>query len=150
MTPSPLFIRPRTDADLPAVTAIHGEAVRRGTGSFETDAPELAEMARRRHDALAKGQPGLVAQAGDDVLGYACAAPFRPRRTYRYTLKDSIYLHSEARGQGVGRLMPGELLARCKAWGGRQMLAVIGDSQNRGSVALHRALGPGAAIPPAP
>ncbi len=141
MTSSPLLIRPSTDADLPAITAIYGEAVRAGTGTFETEAPELNEMTRRRHDVLAKGLPWLVAQAGDEVLGYAYAGPFRPRHAYRYTLEDSIYLHPQARGRGVGRLLLAELLARCEACGARQMLAVIGDSQNLGSVALHRALG---------
>ncbi len=141
MTFSQLLIRPSTDADLPAVTTIYGQAVRAGTGTFETAAPDLAEMTRRRQDVLARGLPWLTAEAGGQPLGYAYASPFRTRHAYRHTLEDSIYLHPDARGRGLGRLLLAELLARCEALGARQMLAVIGDSGNLGSVALHRALG---------
>jgi len=141
VTARPLLIRPSIDADLPAFTAIYGDAVRHGTGTFETEPPDLPEMARRRGDVMAKGLPWLAADSGGQVLGYAYANPFRPRQAYRYTLEDSIYLHRDARGQGIGRLLLAELIARCEAAGARQMLAVIGDGANLGSVALHRALG---------
>ena len=75
------------------------------------------------------------------MLGYAYANHFRPRRAYRFCLEDSIYLADAARDQGVGTLLLAELLARCEAAGARQMLAVIGDSANAGSIGVHRALG---------
>lgn len=169
-------IRPSRPEDLAAITAIYGHAVRTGTGSFEIEPPDQAEMARRRDDVLAKGLPYLVAETEAGVLGYAYATPFRPRPAYRFSVENSVYVHADARGQGLGSLLLAELIARCTDWGARQMLAVIGDSANAGSVALHRragfqpagqfqnvgrkfdrwldvvlmqrALGPGAALPP--
>ncbi len=136
-----LRIRPSTPADLAAITAIYGEAVLHGTGTFELEAPDTAEMARRRDDVLGKGLPWLVAERAGQVLGYAYANHFRPRKAYRFCLEDSIYLHPDARGQGVGRVLLAELVGRCEAAGARQMLAVIGDAANAGSIGVHAALG---------
>jgi len=135
------LIRPSTADDLPAITTIYGHAVMHGTGTFELEPPDAAEMARRRDDLLAKGLPWLVAERNGRVLGYAYANHFRPRRAYRFCLEDSIYLDPQARGEGVGRLLLVELMAQCEARGARQMLAVIGDSDNLGSVGVHRACG---------
>ncbi len=137
----PCLIRPSSEADIPAMTAIYAEAVATGTASFETEAPQAAEIARRRAGVLEQGLPWLVAESAGEVLGYAYAGPFRPRRAYRFSVEDSIYLHADARGRGIGRLLLAELMARCEAWGARQMLAVIGDSANRPSIALHAAMG---------
>jgi L-amino acid N-acyltransferase YncA len=134
---TPLTIRPSTPADLPAITRIYGQAVDQGTGTFELDRPDEAEMARRRDDVLGKGLPWLVAVRDGQLLGYAYANHFRPRRAYRFCLEDSIYLDPEAQGQGVGRLLLAELLVQCEARGARQMLAVIGDAANAGSVGVH-------------
>jgi L-amino acid N-acyltransferase YncA len=140
MSPA-LLIRPSTEADLAAITRIYGHAVLHGTGTFELDVPDEAEMTRRRADVLSKGLPWLVAERDGRVLGYAYANHFRPRRAYRFCLEDSIYLDPTARGHGVGRVLLAELLAQCEARGARQMLAVIGDSANAGSVGVHRACG---------
>ncbi len=137
----PLVIRPSSAADLPAVTAIYAWNVLHGTGTFELEAPDTAEMTRRRDDVLSKGLPWLVAERDGTVLGFAYANHFRPRRAFRFCLEDSIYLADAARGQGIGSLLLAELLARCQAAGARQMLAVIGDSANAGSIGVHRALG---------
>jgi len=136
-----LLIRPSTPADLAAITAIYGEAVLHGTGTFELETPDQPEMARRRDDVLSKGLPWLVAERAGQVLGYAYANHFRPRKAYRFCLEDSIYLHPDARGQGVGRVLLAELMGRCEAAGARQMLAVIGDAANAGSIGVHAALG---------
>lgn len=139
---APLLVRDSTEADLPAITDIYAHHVRHGTGSFELDAPTLEEMTRRRADVLANGFPYLVTCAGDGrVLGYAYANHFRLRPAYRFTAEDSIYVAQDARGRGVGKRLLAELLARCEARGCRQMLAVIGDSANTGSIALHAASG---------
>jgi phosphinothricin acetyltransferase len=135
------LIRPGRDDDVAAIAAIYGWNVEHGTGTFELEAPELAEMARRRDDVVGKGLPWLVAEQGGSVLGYAYANHFRPRPAYRYCLEDSIYLAPQATGRGLGRLLLAELVARCEAVGARQMLAVIGDSANLASIAVHRALG---------
>lgn len=137
----PLLIRPSADADLAAITAIYAHNVLHGTGTFELEPPSLADMATRRADVLGKGLPWLVAEREGQVLGYAYANHFRPRPAYRFCLEDSIYLHPEAQGQGLGSLLLAELIARCEAVGARQMLAVIGDSQNLGSIGVHRRLG---------
>ena len=137
-----LLLRPSTDADLPAITAIYGDAVLHGTGTFELEPPDAVEIGRRRADVLANGLPYLVAQASDgQVRGYAYANHFRPRPGFRFTLEDSVYVLPRAHGQGLGKLLLTELLTRCEARGARQMLAVIGDSANLASISLHAALG---------
>ena len=140
-----LLIRPSTADDLPAIADIYGWNVTHGTGTFELEPPSVAEMTRRREDVLAKRLPWLVAERrtpdGAELLGYAYANHFRPRPAYRYALEDSIYLARSAQGQGIGRLLLAELLARCEAAGARQMFAVIGDGDNVASIGVHRALG---------
>lgn len=139
-----MHIRPSQAADLPAITAIYAHHVQHGTGTFELEVPDEAEMARRHADITGKGLPWLVAveaQGDGRVLGYAYANHFRPRRAYRFCLEDSIYLAPDAQGRGIGRLLLAELMARCEALGARQMLAVIGDAANAGSIGVHRALG---------
>ena len=136
-----LLIRDSAAADLPAITAIYAWNVLNGTGTFELDPPDEAEMTRRHADVTGKGLPWLVVERGGTVLGYAYANHFRPRKAYRFCLEDSIYLAEAAQGQGLGRLLLIELIGRCEALGTRQMLAVIGDSQNLGSVGVHRTLG---------
>lgn len=137
----PLLVRPSTPADLGALRDIYALAVTEGTGTFELEVPDLAETARRRDDVLSKGLPWLVAEQHARVLGYAYANHFRPRPAYRFSVEDSVYLHPDAQGRGVGRALLAELVARCQAAGARQMLAVIGDGANQASIGLHRALG---------
>jgi len=136
-----LLIRPSTAEDLAAISVIYSHHVLHGTGTFETEPPGDTEMARRREDVVSKGLPWLVAEHDGEVLGYAYANHFRPRLAYRFCVEDSIYLHPDAAGGGLGRLLLAELLTRCEAAGARQMVAVIGDAQNAGSVGVHRALG---------
>jgi L-amino acid N-acyltransferase YncA len=134
-------IRPSHDTDLPAITAIYAHHVLHGTGTFETTPPSEAEMAARRADVLAKGLPWLVAEEDGRVLGYAYCQWFKPRPAYRFSAEDSIYLHPEAHGRGLGRALLAELMALAQAAGIRKLLAVIGDSANEASIGVHRALG---------
>jgi L-amino acid N-acyltransferase YncA len=138
---SELLIRPSVADDLAAVTAIYAWNVEHGTGTFEIEAPDRADMERRRADVLGKKLPWLVLERAGSVAGYAYANQFRPRPAYRFCHEDSVYLAPEAVGFGFGRLLLAELLARCEAAGSRQMLAVIGDSANAGSIGVHRSLG---------
>lgn len=140
-TAGALLLRPSTDADLTAIHAIYAHAVEHGTGTFETEVPELTEMARRRSEVLGRALPWLVVESEGAVVGYAYANYFRPRMAYRFCLEDSIYLAPNQQGKGLGRLLLAELIARCEAAGARQMLAVIGDSENKGSIGVHAALG---------
>jgi phosphinothricin acetyltransferase len=140
--PARPLVRDSREVDLAAITAIYAHHVRFGLGSFEEVPPALAEIARRRAEILARRLPYLVAEgAGGAILGYAYAAPFRARAAYRLTLEDSIYVaHGEER-RGVGRALLAALVERCSAEGYRQMVAVIGDSGNAGSISLHERLG---------
>jgi L-amino acid N-acyltransferase YncA len=134
-------IRPSHARDVQAITAIYAWNVLHGTGTFELEPPDFAEMTRRRDDVLSKALPWLVLEEAGRVLGYAYANHFRPRKAYRFCLEDSVYLAADAVGKGHGKRLLGELLAISEAAGARQMLAVIGDSENLGSVGVHRALG---------
>jgi L-amino acid N-acyltransferase YncA len=136
-----LIIRPSTDADLPAITAIYGHHVLTGTGTFEVDPPSLDDMRARRADVLSKGLPWLVAVENEKVVGYAYCNWFKPRPAYRFSAEDSIYLSPEAAGKGIGRTLLAELLAQAQRAGVRKLIAVIGDSANAGSIAVHKAAG---------
>lgn len=140
-TTANITIRPSHDTDVTAIAAIYAHAVLQTTGTFETDAPSPSEIGRRRDEVIARGLPWLVAESNGEVLGYAYANPFRPRKAYRFCVEDSVYLHPNAYGQGVGRLLLAALSARCEALGMRQIIAVIGDSGNLASIGLHRSLG---------
>ena len=136
-----LVIRAATPEDLEAITAIYAHAVQFGTASFEVDPPTHAEMLERYRAIVDKGFPYLVAVRGGQVLGYAYANAYRPRPAYRFTVEDSIYIHPDHQGQGIGRALLEPLIAACTALGLRQMIGVIGDSRSAGSIALHRSLG---------
>lgn len=136
-----ILIRPSSDADLEAVTAIYAHAVTHGTASFELDPPDHAEMMRRRAALLEGGYPYLVAERDGTVLGYAYAGAYRTRPAYRSTVEDSIYVAPSAQGQGVGRALLEALIAECVARDFRLMVAVIGDEESTGSIGLHRSMG---------
>ncbi|TCT08035.1 GNAT family N-acetyltransferase [Aquabacter spiritensis] len=138
-----MLIRPALPDDIPAIAAIYGEAVRTGTASFELEAPDDAEMRRRFAAITGAGYPYLAAvdPAGGPLLGYAYASAFRPRIAYRFTVENSVYVAPAAQGRGVGRALMVALIAACETAGFRQMVAIIGGSDNLGSIALHRALG---------
>ena len=136
-----MLLRNATDADLPAITAIYAHWVQHGTGSFELEAPTLEEMSRRRTDVLGKGLPYLVAEVHGRVVGYAYANWFRPRPAYRFTVENSVYLDPSTHRRGIGLRLMQHLIAKCEARGYRQMIAVIGDSANAGSIGVHRKTG---------
>ena len=134
-------IRPATDSDLPAITAIYDHAVRTGTATFEIDPPDIAEMTQRFRKLSDSRFPYLVAARDNTVLGYAYAGPYRPRSAYRFTVENSVYFAPEAQRQGAGIVLLNELIAQCTQRGFRQMIAVIGDSTNDGSIAVHKRAG---------
>jgi phosphinothricin acetyltransferase len=137
-----LRLRDATAADLPAITAIYAHHVLHGTGTFEEDAPDQAEMAARMAKVQAARCAWMVAEDETGlVIGYGYFAPFRERSAYRFTAEDSVYVRDDIRGQGVGKALVAELIARGEARGFRQMIAVIGDSENVGSIGLHLSLG---------
>jgi phosphinothricin acetyltransferase len=134
-------IRPAQEADLPAITAIYEHAVRFGTATFELDAPDLVEMTRRFRALIDGGYPYFVAALNDRVVGYAYAGPYRPRPAYRFTVENSIYLQPAIHRRGIGLQLLLRLIRESEARGHRQMIAVIGDSANAGSIGVHTKTG---------
>ena len=132
---------PANDDDIAAIARIYAHHVLHGRASFETEAPSVGEM-RRRLDALVEtGYPVLVAMLDGILAGYAYGSPFHPRQAYRRTVEDSIYVDHRLPRRGVGRALLTELLEQLRAAEFQQVMAVIGDSANAGSIELHRALG---------
>jgi phosphinothricin acetyltransferase len=134
-------LRPATPDDLPQVTAIYAHHVLHGLASFELEPPSLQEMRSRHEKIVSGGYPYLVAVDGDTALGYAYASQYRPRPAYRFTVEDSIYVAPGHAGRGIGKALLSQLIVDCEARGYRQMLAVIGDSANAGSIGVHRSCG---------
>jgi len=137
----PIALRDAGEADIAAITAIYARHVRTGTATFELEPPDAPEMLHRWRSITSGGLPYLVAVDASEVIGYAYAAPYRPRPAYRFTVEDSIYVRNDAHGRGVGRTLLAELIDRCTHAGARQMVAVIGDAHNAASIRLHAALG---------
>lgn len=136
-----VMLRPCREDDLPAVTAIYAHAVTTGRASFEIEPPDEAEMGRRRAALVAGGYPYLVAERAGMVVAYAYAGPYRTRPAYRGTVETSVYVRPDQAGRGLGRRLLARLIDEATAADFRQMVAVIGDSQNAASIALHAGLG---------
>ncbi|RMP09108.1 Phosphinothricin N-acetyltransferase [Pseudomonas syringae pv. persicae] len=140
MTPT-FILRDACDQDMPAVQAIYADHVLHGISSFELDPPSVAELLQRRAQVLVNGLPYLVAELAGEVVGYGYATPYRPRPAYRFTVEDSVYIRDGMGGRGIGLALLGELVQRCEQGGWRQMVAVIGNSENIASLRLHERLG---------
>ena len=123
------------------IAAIYSHHVLHGTGTFETTPPTVGEMGTRRADVLGKGLPYLVAEDEGRLLGFAYCQWFKPRPASRFSAEDSIYLHPDAAGKGLGKLLLNELIAQAQALNIRKLIAVIGDSANAGSIGVHRSCG---------
>ncbi len=136
-----MIVRDSRPEDAPAIQAIYGWHVLNGLASFEETPPSVEEMASRRSSVLALGYPHLVAEDAGQVVGYSYASLYRTRSAYRFTVEDSVYVRHDIVARGIGRALLSELIARCEKLDVHQMIAVIGDSENRASIGLHAALG---------
>ncbi len=137
-----ITIRPFQASDTGTVTEIYAQAVREDTATFEIDAPDVAEMARRIAGIIEAGHPFLVAELDAVVSGYAYASTFRQRAAFASTLEDSVYVASFAQRRGVGQALLEGLINSASSLGFSQMVAVIGDSATKSaSVALHMGAG---------
>jgi L-amino acid N-acyltransferase YncA len=136
-----LRIRDANETDMDAVRAIYAHYVLHGLATFEEEPPAANELNARREGVIAAGLPYLVAERDGHILGYCYATAYRPRPAYRNTIEDSVYVAEGYGGRGIGAALLGTLIERCEAGPWRQMLAVIGNSGNEGSIALHRRLG---------
>lgn len=136
-----MLIRPSADTDTAAITRIYAYYVENTTATFEIRAPDREEIASRRQAILSRRLPFLVAVLEGVVVGYAYATPYRPRAAYRFTVEDSIYLDPGFTGRGIGRPLLEAVIGECERQGYRQMVAVIGGSDNHASIGLHTTLG---------
>lgn len=135
-------VRDSNVADIPAITRIYGHWVLHGLASFELDPPQESDMAGRRLAVLASGFPYVVAENGERrILGFAYLSPYRARPAYRFSCEDSVYVAPYALSRGVGRALLAALIDRATGAGFRLMVAVIGDSANAASIALHAQAG---------
>jgi L-amino acid N-acyltransferase YncA len=134
-------VRAASELDMAAVRSIYSHYVLHSLATFEETQPTLDEMLARRQASADSNLPYLVAQAGREILGFAYAAAYRPRPAYRFTIEDSVYVAEGFGGRGIGSALLGELIARCERGPWRQMVAIVGDSANSGSIALHRRFG---------
>lgn len=135
------ILRDARESDMPAVQAIYAHHVIHGTASFELEPPTLEQMLQRRADICANGLPYLVAERDGEVVGYAYATPYRPRPAYRFTVEDSVYVREGMAGFGIGHALLAAVIQHCTASGRRQMVAIIGNSENSASIRLHTRLG---------
>lgn len=137
---SDFSLRPFQWGDVPAIAAIYKHYVEQTAITFDTEVPGEAAMAEKFAHLVALGHPLIVVDMGGVAVGYAYASFYRPRAAYRFTCEDSLYLHPEVRGRGIGRVLLTELLAQSQAFGFRQMIAVItADTAN--SIAIHEKFG---------
>lgn len=136
-----MILRDAAADDLPAITAIYAHHVLRGTGTFEEEPPSGTEMAARMAKVQAARCAWLVAEADGVVQGFAYYAQYRDRSAYRFAAENSVYVRDDVRGQGVGKALAAALVESAARRGFRQMIAVIGDSENVGSIGLHLSVG---------
>ena len=136
-----MLVRPAAAQDISAIQSIYAYHVLNGLASFEEEPPPLEEMRRRYEDVVGCGLPYLAAEDSGEVVGYGYCTLYRTRSAYRYSLEDSVYVKNGLQGKGIGRTLLAELIARCEALNYRQIIAVIGDSANAASIAVHASQG---------
>ncbi len=134
-------IRHAADDDIPEIQSIYAHHVLTGTGTFEEVPPSIEEMKARFQHGIGHGWVWLVASDATGILGYAYYDQFRDRGAYRFTAENSIYVRQDVRGQGVGKVLVARLIEEAEARGFRQMIALIGDAENAGSIGVHASLG---------
>ena len=139
--PETIFVRQSIADDIAAITDLYAASVLTGFGTFEIDPPDILEMTARRNAILEQQLPYLVAEENGEVIGFAYAAVYRPRPAYQNTVENSVYIREDGRGKGVGTALLSTLIEECRKADKKQMVAVIGDSGNRGSIKLHQDLG---------
>jgi len=136
-----MIVRPATPGDIAAIQSIYAHHVLHGLASFEEEPPSTVDMRGRFDDVVARGLPYLAAEEGGDILGYGYCTLYHTRSAYRHALEDSMYVKEGAQRKGIGKAILAELILRCERLGYRQIIAVIGDSANVPSIAVHASLG---------
>lgn len=137
----PVILRDANEDDMPVVLGIYAHHVIHGSASFELEPPTVEQMRQRRADVCAYGLPYLVAEHDGQVVGYGYATLYRPRPAYRFTVEDSVYVREDMSGLGIGQALLSRVIERCIEGGRRQMVAIIGNSENLASIRLHERQG---------
>lgn len=133
-------LRPFQWSDVPAITTIYRHYVDHTAITFDTEAPGEEAIAEKYAGLKKLGHPLIIAEREGRTVGYAYASFYRPRAAYRFTCEDSIYLDPGEKGRGIGKALLTELLEQSRAFGFKQMLAVItADTAN--SIAIHEKFG---------
>ena len=135
-----LVLRPFAWSDVPAITTIYRHYVENSPATFDLTAPGERAMADKFGAMVEAGHPVIVAEREGKVAGYAYASVYRPRPAYRFTCEDSIYLDPQLTGRGYGAILLGRLIEEARAFGFKQMIAVI-TASGEGSIALHAKFG---------
>ncbi len=136
-----VLIRTATSRDIAQIAAIYAYHVLHGLGTFEEKPPSEQEMVIRLHNIQEQNYPYLVAEYNKHIVGFCYANYYRQRSAYRYTVEDSVYVAHDFQGQRIGFQLLSSLINECKKLSFKQMVAVIGDSNNHGSIYLHKSLG---------
>lgn len=134
-------LRDAAEADIPEICEIYADEVLNGVSSWEEQPPSVDELSSRFNAIIEAGFPYRVVEIEATIAGYSYASAYRPRSAYRYTVENTIYVHKDYRGLGLGRLLLEDLLLACETLGFRQMVAVIGDSNNHISIDFHKHMG---------
>ena len=137
---SDFILRPFAWGDIPAITDIYRHYVETSTATFDLEAPGPTYLAEKFGHMIEEGHPVVIAERDGELVGYAYASTYRPRPAYRFTCEDSIYLRADTTGQGLGKLLLGELITQSQAFGFKQMIAVI-TAESASSIALHEKFG---------
>lgn len=135
-----ILIRTVGEADAAAIAAIYAHHVLNGTASYEVEPPSVEDTLAKIRRVTAPGWPFLVAELDGTLAGYAYATQFRDRAAYRFTCEDSIYVHPDMMGRGIGRTLLEALMKRSAEYGFGTIIAVIGGAEPA-SIRLHAKCG---------
>ncbi len=134
-------LRPLELKDMEQVVAIYAHYVANGVATFDEVAPDVEAWSAKAGSIVARGLPFLVAEVGDKVAGFAYASPWRPRPAYRHTVEDTVYVAPARLRKGLGRMLLDGVVEGCREAGVEQVIAVIADTGDPASEALHRSAG---------
>jgi L-amino acid N-acyltransferase YncA len=132
-----MLVRDARPEDAAAMATIYAHYVRTSVATFAAEPPTAQDWADVIAQRRADGLPVLVGDVDGELAGYAQLSQWRPRPAYRFTVENSIYLDPSFHRRGIGALLLERLIVECEARGFRQMIAVIGDSANAGSIGVH-------------
>ncbi len=133
------IIRDAVERDIPGITDIYAHHVLHGLASFEEVPPTEQEMTERLKALREKDYPYFVAiNSNEEIVGYAYAGAYRARPAYRNSVENSVYVAFDKSGLGIGSDLLQATIDACISRQFRLMIAVIGDSDNNASIALHK------------